>query len=191
MEVFLCFWPSFLKFSVPHIVLLQIFLRKNAQKLIPHSSCEGIMNSQYQSDIFCFAFYSFQIIPVCFLGCCYTPSWCPQAATYSDSRILVLIVYLFHPISWEISIFKFQLKFLIHSVELFETALQLLMPWAINQTYEVHFIIATSELTVYICILTNLIIPVFFILFWKETVAKRLNCFHSPCLGITETNSPL
>lgn len=145
MEVFLCFWTS-LRFSVPHIVPLQLFLRKDAQKLIQHSSCKSIMNSQHQSDIFCFAFYSFQIIPVCFLDCCYTPCWCPQAATYSDCRILVLIVYLFNPASWEISIFKFQLKILIHSVELFETALQLLTPWAINQTYKVNSLLQRLNL---------------------------------------------
>lgn len=107
------------------IAFFFFFLRNDVQKFIQHSSYENIMNSQHHTDTFWFTFYSFQIIPVCFLNCCYIPSWCPQTAICSDSKIL------FHPTSWAFAIFKFQLKFLIHSVELSETVLQLLVPWTI------------------------------------------------------------
>lgn len=72
---------------------------------------ESIMDSERHTDIFWFAFYSFQIIPMCFFDCCYTLSWCPQTAICSGSKILFLIVYLFHPTSWALANFKFQLNF--------------------------------------------------------------------------------
>lgn len=50
------------------------FFEKGCPKFIQHSGYESVMNSQRHTDIFWFAFYSFQIIPMCFLDCCYTPS---------------------------------------------------------------------------------------------------------------------